>query len=277
MKNHTNKQRFLRIPYEMLRIPDLTKSDLLALAYNQGEWDDGYYASSEHAAEVLSLNITTFRKSVTKLKKLGLWTYRGEVIKPRRYSPNREIKALDRALKAPMGELKAPMGELKAPVGALKALGGEYKNPILPMKNEVLLDSLLDNKLEKDKKEILENAAGAANFNSPSLSLSSSEDLKNNMVQTNLVSETFYNYDTSGSYNKESKNETRCDEPNLKLKAETGPLTKAQMIDANFDAVMRGATPPFSDDQVRQGATKPLGEEFADLFWDQETPCPDEL
>jgi hypothetical protein len=250
MKKHT--KTFVRLNYDILAIKELTNTDKIALAYNWGDWGKGgYFATNRYAAGVLGMNIKTFEKSALKLKKLGLWKVRGKFVEPST-SPT------------PVGDPPTPVGPMPTPVG--------IESAILPLKTEVLLDSLLDNKLEKDKKELLDNAAVAANSNSSSLSLNNSEDLKINQVQTNLVSDTFYNGDASDSLNKVEGNETGCIEPNLGAGMKARPPTKEEMIDANFDALMRDEPPPFSDEQVRAGAPKSLSDEFEELFGRPETP-----
>lgn len=236
----------------MLSIPNLTKSDLLALAYNHGNWDGGYYAGSEHAAKVLNLNIKTFRKSVTKLKKLGLWKYRGEAISPRRYSPAREIKALDGALKAPIGEIKAPAGELKAPIG-------EYKNPVLPLKTEILLDNLLDNKLEKDKKEQLENAGEAAEPEIKNVSSYNFNDLKETIqkkLDTKDIKESRYLDSASKKVNK--MDPSKYDFSSYKIfDAEGVPILQGDMVKANYHASMEGLPKPYSKEDIRIAPSSP--------------------
>jgi len=211
------------------------------------------------------MNIKTFEKSALKLKKLGLWKIRGKFVEPS-------------ASPTPVGGPPTPVGTIPTPVGSPPTRVGCLPTPvgieisILPLKTEVLLDSLLDIKLEKDKKEILDNAAVAANSNSSSVSLNNSEDLKINQVQTKLVSENFYNNNVSGSLNKVEGNETRCYETESKLVYKAGHLTREEMINANFDALMRDEPPPFSDEQVRAGAPKALSDEFEELFGRPETP-----
>lgn len=150
-----NEERFLRIPYEMLQIPNLTKSDLLALAYNHGQWTGGYFAKSTTAAAKLNLNIKTFRASVTKLKKLGLWTVRGEQVEPRTYSISKDLDSSDK-------DPKSLDQESNSLAKDMNSASGEYKKAFLPIQTEFLLDYGLNNELENDKIEILDSAATAA-------------------------------------------------------------------------------------------------------------------
>lgn len=150
-----NEERFLRIPYEMLQIPNLTKSDLLALAYNHGQWTRGYFAKSTTAAAKLNLNIKTFRASVTKLKKLGLWTVRGEQVEPRTYSISKDLESSDK-------DQKSLDQESNSIAKDMNSASGEYKKAFLPIQTEFLLDYGLNTELENDKIEILDSAATAA-------------------------------------------------------------------------------------------------------------------
>jgi hypothetical protein len=151
--------------YSILELNGLTPWDKIVLAYNRSfDSAGGYFASSKYAAGVLRMNIKTFEKSVTKLKKLGLWKVRGKVV---------TIRGVENTIGTPPptgGTLASQEGNSPSP-GGDKTPRGVKITPNLPLKNEVLLDNSLDSQLESDKKEILNSASEAANLPSGSLSI----------------------------------------------------------------------------------------------------------
>ena len=64
-------QNFVKLTYEILQNEHLTSTDKIVLAYNLGH--KTYYASNEHAAKTLGMTTSTVKKSILKLRKLGLW------------------------------------------------------------------------------------------------------------------------------------------------------------------------------------------------------------
>jgi hypothetical protein len=156
---------FIRLEYSILGIQGLTYTDKIVLAYNRS-FDNagGYFASNKHAAQTLFMNIKTFQKSVCKLKKLGLWKLRGEAIGIRQRPAGAGI--------LPAGAGTIPTGGESHPPRVVRhPTGGDKISVVLPLKNDVLLDNLLDNRLDKDNKELLDNASEAANLPSGSLSI----------------------------------------------------------------------------------------------------------
>ena len=260
MKKHT--KTFVRLDYDILSIKNLTNTDNIALAYNWGDWGKGgYFATNRYAAGVLGMNIKTFEKSALKLKKLGLWKVRGKFVEPST-SP------------APVGDPPTPVGPMPTPVGSPPTRVGCLPAPvgiesaILPLKTEVLLDSLLDNKLEKDKKELLDNAAVAANSNSSSLSLKNSEDIKINQVQSNLDPKTCCNNDASGGYNLIGEVQLMELDPTNHAGPLAARLTRRQMLRANFEAEIDGKPRIFSKEELsatREDPEQILGD-FEALF-----------
>ena len=232
---------FIRLDYSILSIHGLNSTDKIVLAYNRSfDHGSGYFASNRHAAATLCLNLKTFEKSVSKLKKLGLWKIRGQVVDVRQ----REGSA---GTPPPGVETQPTGGENPPPREGRHPPRGVKESTNLPLKNDVLLDRLLDNVLDKDNKTEPGSASEAANR--PGSSSFEGSHFK-------IGSASFY-------HNNEAITEA-------KLAGTTGShMNRREMVEANWNAVCEGRCPPYSDEQLLkappEASCSPL-DEFELLF-----------
>jgi hypothetical protein len=213
---------FIRLDCSILGIHGLNSTDKIVLAYNRSfDHGSGYFASNRHAAATLCLNLKTFEKSVSKLKKLGLWKVRGQVVDVRQ----REGSA---GTPPPGVETQPTGGESPPTREGSHPTRGVKESTNLPLKNDVLLDSSLDNVLDRDNKTQTASASEAADR--PGSSSFEGRHFK-------IGSASFYN-------NNEAITEAR-------LAGTTGShMNRREMVDANWNAVCEGRCPPYSHEQL---------------------------
>ena len=246
--------RFVRLDYSILAIKEITSTDKIVLAYNWGDWGKGgYFATNKYAAGVLSMNIKTFEKSALKLKTLGLWKVRGVFVEPN-------------AAPTPVGSTPTPVGAMPTRVGSSSTPVGFVPTPvgiesaILPLKTGVLLDNLLDNKLEKDKIEVLENAGEAAEPKIKDVSSNNFKDFKETIQKKldpkNIKESRYLDSDS----NKVKKiDPSKYDFSSYKIfDAEGVPILQGDMVKANYHASMEGLPKPYSKEDIRTAPSTPL-------------------
>ncbi len=247
---------FLRLDYSILGIHGLNSTDKIVLAYNRSfDHGSGYFASNRHAAATLCLNLKTFEKSVSKLKKLGLWKIRGQVVDVRQ----REGSA---GTPPPGVETQPTGGENPPPREGRHPPRGVKESANLPLKNDVLLDRLLDNVLDKDNKTEPGSASEAAN----------------SKIKSNFNRDIYFRHgpeDTSGSNHDSASLDrySRSKIPHLELSGTSssaaGGLTKQEMIAANWEALWAGRPALYSDDSLMKADSESAYnqiDEFSRLF-----------
>jgi hypothetical protein len=240
----TNQNKFVRLSYEILGIEGITNTDKIVLAYNWGDWGKGgYFATNKYAAGALSMNIKTFEKSALKLKKLGLWKVRGAFIEPN-------------VTLSPVGPAPTQVDSRPTPAGPAPARGGcapvqvGIESADLPLETEVLLDNLLDNKLEKDKIDILEIAGEAANSKISDVYLNNLKYPKITQVKASSVSENNYNDNTSAIATRTCTGEVEAVEDEV---ASNRPPSRKEMLLANFDALWSNKPEPYCQREIETG------------------------
>ena len=169
---------------------------------------------------------STIKKSILKLRKLGLW--REKASHPSSQRSATRVASKDTRVTKPA-----------TPVADKKSFS--------PLKT----DSLLDNRLENNKKVGLENAAVAAK---PDI-------LPDNSAKTKISPE------TSVSFSKKDENSSSIPEEKIDLVvehqssgkwtvprgADGRPMTKQAMAEANFLADQRGEPAVFTESQIGAG------------------------
>lgn len=253
MKKHTST--FVRLDYSILSISDLNSTDKIVLAYNHGDWGNkGYFASNAHAAKELCMNIKTFEKSALKLKKMGLWMVRGQTVK-------------HNALPAQVGGMPTQIGDIPSQVGSMPATVGtiptrvDEKQPVLPLKPDTLLDRLLDNRLDKDKIELLNNASCAAK------DIAASSNYLNNSVSEDILGSSIINSDTA-LVSKISKK--------VAHESNTVMMSDVDMVSANLKAWLSGKPEPYTKEDMSKArnrtpiATSRSSKEMDD-FWNSDS------
>jgi hypothetical protein len=216
--------KFLMMTPEILHMENLTSTDKLVLALNRSM--QPYFASNKYASNYLGMTASTVRKSITKLRKLGLWKETS-----RCYSGSNATAT------------GVAQGDTRVSAPATRVAD---KGSFSPMKTPVLLERIL----EKNKKEGIESAAVA----SP-LSHSPQTVLKKVEPKTPVTSES-QEIKISGVSGSEAPFNGGVEATGLAVPpGPTGkPMTKADMTAANFVAMMDGKPEPFTAAQVAAGS-----------------------
>ncbi len=242
------KQKFVRLTYDILEMRGLSSTDKIVLAYRLG-FQTFYNVKPKTVAAKLHLGVKTAERSITKLRKLGLWE---DDCSENVRSPERQSSC----------EAPKMLGGTPNLLGATPKMLGDKKS-FSPMKTDVLLDSSLDIKLDKNKISGLESAAGA----SP-LSHSPQTLLKKLDSKTSVSTES-QEIKISGVSGSEAtiKIGIEATGPAVPLGPTGRPMTKAEMTAANFAAMMDGTPEPFSPAQVAAGSDgNPWLEQSAEDF-----------
>jgi hypothetical protein len=228
------EQKFVKLTYDILLNEDLTSTDKIILAYNLGH--KTYYASNKHAAKTLGMTPSMIKKSILKLRKLGLWRERASLAS----SQSKDTRVTEKATR---------VAETATPVADKKLL--------FPLKN----DSRLESRLENQKKDGLESAAGAAEV----------DILPDTLVKTKKGPE------SSDPFSKISERSSSLPGKEIDLMvgqqgsrkwtvplgADGRPMTKQAMSEANFIAKHKGRPPVFTESQI--GAGRDRDQQDADL------------
>jgi hypothetical protein len=128
------KQKFVKLTYDILEMRELSLADKIVLAYRLG-FETFYTAKPKTVAAKLHLGVKTIEASITKLRKLGLW---------------------DEDAPRNLGDTPKNLGESPENLGCTPKILGEApknlgdKKSFSPMKTDVLLDSSLDIKLDRN-------------------------------------------------------------------------------------------------------------------------------
>lgn len=240
---------FVRLTGKILRMPDLTSTDKIILAYSRTLPD--FFASNEHIAATIGMSVKTVEKSVTKLRKLGLW---------RKGSPYRGRKKV---------------GANPTGVGASSYSGREadptrvgQNKPVLPMKT----DSGEERREESLKKKAgEESAAGAADTdNSPQIFLKNKESQKTSELPKKTEVKFSRGSEGEALIGIESQGSAPVTVP---VGPDGRPMTKEAMAEANFLAEFNDKPRPYSEAQLVAGRDKDAhdwqataADEFAELF-----------
>lgn len=241
-------QNFVKLTYEILQRESLTSTDKIVLAYNLGH--KSYYASTEHAATTLGMTLSAIKKSIRKLRKLGLW--REKVSHPSTRVKNTRVT------------------KAATPVTSQDTLVSNKKS-FSPLKT----DSLLDSRLENNEKEKLDSAAVAAK---PDIFEDAFFKNKVSHNTTGSVSKIGYNTTGSVSYLKakpllnpkntivpEVEQHGSC-KWKVPLGADGRPITRTKMSEANFLADQKGEAHPYSASQIRAGREPDAEDMVADFL-----------
>lgn len=234
---------FVRLTGKILKMTGLTSTDKIVLAYNLGM--PRFFASPQHMADTLGMTVSTVKKSVLKLRRLGLWregkSYRGSQAKDTRVT-EKDTGVADGVTRVTENRSFSPM---KPPV-------------------------LIERRLERDKKEGIESAAGAAELSGSAQTLLKKLGEENPVTSVTLETKSSVSSTTAG----EALNVigTQGHVPlAVPLGADGRPLTRQEMCGANFLAEFDGKPRPYSDAQVAAGRDasswkETTPEEFDSLF-----------
>lgn len=228
------KQNFVKLNYDILEMRGLSSTDKIVLAYRLG-FQTFYAVKPKTVAAKLHLGVKTAERSITKLRKLGLWDD-GSV----------NVRSSERQSSC---EAPKKLGGAPKMLGAAPKILGDKKS-FSSMKTDVLLDSSLDIKLDKNKILGLESAAVA----SP-LSHSPQTVLKKLDSKTPVTSESQKNIiNTITGSEAPIKTGIKPTGPAVPLGLDGRPMTKTEMNAANFTAIMDGKPEPFTVEQVKAGS-----------------------
>lgn len=237
---------FVRLTGKILRMPDLTSTDKIILAYSRTLPD--FFASNEHIAATIGMSVKTVEKSVAKLRKLGLW---------RKGSPYRGRKKV---------------GANPTGVGA-SSYSGRKADPTRVGQNKSVLPMKTDSGEERieesfKKKAGEESAAGAA-----ALGSSAQTVLKKLGEENSVTSETQKTKNSvSGTTEGVALNGIEPKDT-VPVGPDGRPMTKEAMAEANFLAEFYDKPRPYSEAQLVAGRDKDAhdwqataADEFAELF-----------
>lgn len=230
-------QNFVKLTYEILQREGLTSTDKIVLAYNLGH--KSYYASTEHAATTLGMTLSAIKKSIRKLRKLGLW--REKVSHPSTRVKNTRVT------------------KAATPVTPQDTLVSNKKS-FSPLKT----DPLLDSRLENNKKEKLDSAAVAEK---PDIF---EDDFFKNKIShnttgsvSNLKAKPLLNPKNTIVPEVEQHGSCKWKVP---LGADGRPITRTKMSEANFLADQKGEAHPYSASQIRTGREPDAEDMMADFL-----------
>lgn len=229
------EEKFVKLTYGILQLDALTSTDKIVLARRLGWGNKPYYEKVTTVATVLNIGQKSVEKSIRKLKALGYWPAEGK--------PTRVEKEPTR------------VGSMSTGVGSRPTGVGE-NNSISPLKTCILLNNSLDNRLDQDKIAGLDG--------SPQTFFKKLEEENSVSSQTGEISA------PTGS---EAPIED-CDPsvaPTVPLGGDGRPLTKADMLGANCEAVFADKPEPYTEAQIKaaMNATptpESIAAEFASIF-----------
>ena len=253
-------QKFVKLTYEILQIENLTSTDKIVLAYNRGY--ERYYASNEHAAKSLGMTASSAKKSIIKLRKLGLWHEK----------------------------VSHPSIQVKDTRVTKRATGVTNQDTLVSNKklfSPLKPDSLLDSRLENNKKEELDSRLGNNKKEElDSAAVAEKPDIFEDALLKNKIS-----HNTTGSVSKISHNTTgsvsnskakpfldprntivpeveQYGSPKWKvpLGADGRPITRTKMGEANFLADQKGEAHPYSASQIKAGREPDVDDMMADFL-----------
>ena len=224
--------QFVRLTGEILRTAGLTSTDKIVLAYNRTL--PTFFASNAHVASSVGMNLKTVEKSITKLRKMGLWR---EAVS---YSGRRA------AAKNPTGVGPSSYsGRMPVPTRV-----GDNKS-ISPLKTGSREERGEERLEETEKKAGEESAAGAANTDSLSDSLLKTKETQSD---SESVKETKKSGGAISGGEASKINGTQGSAGLLvPLGADGRPMTREAMREANIAAVFAGKPEPFTSEQVKSG------------------------
>ncbi len=246
------KQNFVKLNYDILEMRGLSSTDKIVLAYRLG-FQTFYAVKPKTVAAKLYIGVKTAERSITKLRRLGLWD--ADCSLNVRSSEGQSS-----------GDAPQILGGAPKILGATPNILGDNKS-FSPMKTDVLLDSSLDIKLDKNKIEKLDSAAVA----SP----------RRDQPQTVLKKLDSKITVTSESQEIKISGVTESEAPiNIGIKT-TGasvplgpngkPMTKTEMNAANFAADWADLPRPYTEAHITAGndaipSHEDIEQEFASLF-----------
>ncbi len=229
------KDKFVKLTYAILEMRGLSSTDKIVLAYRLG-FQTFYRVKPKTVAAKLHLGVKTAERSITKLRKLGLWDDEDCSLNVR--SPERQSS----------GEAPKKLGGPPKMLGATPKILGDDK-AVSPMKTEALLDSILDIKLDNNKIVTLDSSTSAPQHSKETqtfykkLDKISSDSIitKSGLVRVS-EDEVFNGVVEKGT------------EPAAAPPLDDGvPLTRQEMIDANLSAYLNGKPQPYTATQVARG------------------------
>lgn len=233
------ESKFVKLTYEILQLEGLTSTDKIVLARRLGWGKKRYYQKVTTMADALNMPLKTVQKSMTKLKRLGYW--------PTEAVPTREGSMPPRG-----GKVPSRGGGMPAGGGDVPSRGGNKKS-VSPMKTDLLLDSSLDNKLERNEIVGLDGSAATA------LKKLGEENLqvKETQKDSEVLKETEIGVNSTTAGEALNVIGIQGHVPlAVPLGADGRPLTRQEMWDANFLAEFDGKPPPYSEAQVKAGREK---------------------
>lgn len=243
------KDKFVKLTYSILSLEGLNSTDKIILARRLGWGKTPYYEKTSTLATALNMPLKTVQKSITKLKMLGHWP---DKISP----PGGDVAPPGGDVAPPRGDVAPTQGGSTPPRGGNTSTrgggaptrGGDNK-AVPPMKTEVLLDSILDTKLDNNKIVTLDSSASASQHSTGTqtffkkLDKISSDSIKSKSGLVWVSEEEVFDGVVE-----------QATEPAAAPPIEDGVhLTRQEMLDANLTAYLNGKPQLYTAMQVASG------------------------
>jgi hypothetical protein len=143
-----NKQQYIKIPETLWNDSRFTAKEVMIICYRLGFADD-YFASTKVVADKFGVDVSTVRRAFIKAKKAGLL-------------PN---EACDTAREACVYAREAcDTARPSVPIGTGSVRIRTHNNPDLPMKTDLLYNSILDNDKIIDKDSSIQKPEPTSNI-----------------------------------------------------------------------------------------------------------------
>lgn len=244
-------KNFVMLTKDILKLDALTSTDQIVLAYRLGFGNKPFFARLATIAAALSRKEKTVEKSITKLRKLGYWPHQGD---PARVGGRPAL----------VGSGPTRGGDNPTGVGD-KPTGVGDKKSVSPLTPCVLLDNTLDIKLEKYKIAGLDHSVdtGFKKLGEENSVYSESQKVK-------------INVDTGSEASVGNGSEKTA--LAVPLRADGRPMTKADMVGANFEVAFAGKPEPYPQAQIAAPGQaglqrQSIADEFERVFGSETGSC----
>jgi hypothetical protein len=224
-------EEFVRLTGNILKMEALTSTDKIVLGYNLTL--PTFFASNAHVAASVGMKLKTVEKSITKLRKLGLWR------EPSSYPGRKEKRP------APTGVgTSSYSGRMPLPTRV------GHKKSFSPLKTDPREERGEERLEEKKKKDGEESAAGAAalchSAQTFSKILGEEDQLAPEVLKIKISGD-------SGSEAPSTIEPKRSAPTEVPLGTDGRPMERATMEDANLTAYFLGKPEPYTVEQVAGG------------------------
>jgi len=227
------KDKFVKLTYAILEMRGLSSTDKIVLAYRLG-FRNFYNIKPKTLADKLNLGLKTAERSITKLRKLGLWDDSSENV---RSTQGQNSSTAPKKL-----------GGSPKMLGATPKILGDNK-AVSPLKTEALLDSILDIKLDNNKIVELDSSASASQHSKETQTFFKKLD---KISSDSIITKSgLFRVSEGEVFNGVVEQGT---EPAAAPPLDDGVhLTRQEMLDANLSAYLNGKTQPYTATQVGRG------------------------